>query len=155
MENDLATLCSNLIDNLINALKQYQVLTNYLTIGPLNYDAHVSNYHTEVISLMRGCENSKNQINNPDDVITIINLTVHLIEKVSYKCDGYIDQAYAEAAPCFRYTKSRKEVQTQSLYLWDVYETFQNGKEPLKALVKTIHHQYFALICAIGQTSNN
>lgn len=47
MWKDLKSLCTNLIDILINALRKYLVSTNNFTCGNLDYNQPIDNYCNE------------------------------------------------------------------------------------------------------------
>ena len=89
------------------------------------------------------------------DLITPINLGIHLIDKLNYKIDSNkITEAYKVACEQVKFWDNLPD-SSKNPFVKEIYNLFADNGKALKELVITIHDQYFELMVARVQVIKN
>ena len=158
MEIDVDQICQNLMNHVANALSQYYYLATFLYYkNNWNPEEHLSNWGSCANSMAQHYLLAKEKLTKYADLITPINLGIHLIDKLNYKIDSSkIAEAYKAACEQINYAKLRDDPGClKTPCVKEVYSLFADNGKALKELVLTIHDQYFELIDARVQAIKN
>ena len=100
---------------------------------------------------------AKEKLTKYADLITPINLGIHLIDKLNYKIDlNRIAEAYQATCEQINYAKrGNMPGCLKTPCAKEVYNLFADNGKALKELVITIHDQYFELMVARVQAIKN
>ena len=153
MDLEVDKICQDLMNNIANALNQYFYLTMYLYYD--SYAAskeeseHLWNWGLTGHLISTDYKNAKVPLTKYSDLIAPINWGIHLIDKLSFKADCKIPEAYktVEAEEKDKYSGFNNSEGKKG-----VYKFFKDNGASLKSLVTTIHDQYFELIIARVKT---
>ena len=152
MELDVNQICQNLMNNVANALTQYYYLAIFLYYkNNWNPDEHLFNWGNSAHSMAQHYLLTKEKLAKYADLITPIDLGIHLIDKLNYKIDSSkIAEAYKAACEQINYAKLRGDIPgcLKTPCAKEVYNLFADNGKALKELVITIHDLYFELIDA-------
>ena len=157
MDIDVDKICQDLMNNIANALTQYYYLADFLYYEQNRNDEHLFNWGSNALSITQNY--SFNKKTKYADLITPINLGIHLIDKLSYKIKpNEIPEAYKRAKEQMDYIKFHGSMpgSMQIPFAKEIFNLFADNGEALKALVIMIHDQYFELIVArVNQIKEN
>ena len=133
--------------DVVNALTQYFYLANFLYYKN-NYspDEHLFNLAPRANFMAQNYLLAKEKLTKYADLITLINLGIHLIDKLNYKIDSSkITEAYEAACEQINYLKLQRHIPgcVKIPYAKEVYNLFADNGKALKELVITIHDEYF------------
>lgn len=117
MAKDIRIVCDELIDNLIKLLRRCDDVINFLKLETMiNYIPQLGTWGAQANRLAMDLNHEK-IMSDVDGVVTLINLAIHLIDKITY----YSQQYWVDALG-------------------------KNIGNAMKREVQTIHNQYFEFI---------
>ena len=150
MDIDVDKICQDLMNDIANALTQYNYLAIFINAQSEMNDKQMSYLHSEVETFIFNYLKEKKHLTKYADLIGLIQIGISLINKSSFLLDSRISKANKEAS-----------YEVKNLVLWhrdapEVSSLFKDCGASLKALILNIHDQYFELIVArVNQIKEN
>ena len=108
MLKDIQTVCDDLIDNIIKLLRRCDGVITYLKFNTMtNYVPQLATWGAQAYRLAMELHQEK-VVSDVDGVVTLINLAIHLIDKITYYSEQYWVEVYGKTIGA----AMKKEVQT-------------------------------------------
>ena len=129
MAKDIEIVCDELIDNLIKLLRRCDDVISFLKFqSMINYVPQLGTWGAQANRLAIDLSRKK-IMSDVDEVVTLINLAIHLIDKITY----YSQQYWVDALGKNIGTEMKREVQTiHNQYFEFIYYKIQPLVEKYK-----------------------